>query len=192
VLLGLGVLVALSGVNSWADQRKGMRPASEQDELYRYVAQELDEPALCTKIPWSAESGGGFFIAPSYERSTCYLFIAGRTKSPRICWNVKRLGAFSLLSSQTSMSSCLRHAWSGLDSGIAVSPASLTGFFVTLGYSADTLHLEGLTPPVVTKGLPADAVFAAFDRFLKELNSSADDAHAAARKRFIARVLSLP
>lgn len=192
LLLGLGAVVALSGLNSWSDRRKGMRPASEQDELFRYVAQQIAEPALCAKIPWSAELGGGFFIAPSYERSTCYMFIAGRTKSPWLCWNVKRLGAFSPLSSQTSMWSCLRHAWDGLNSGIAVSPASLAGFFAKLGYDADTLHLEGITPPVVTKGLPPDRVSAAYEAFLEELNTNSDDAHTAARKRFIERVLSLP
>ena len=76
--------------------------------------------------------------------------------------------------------------------GIAVSAASLAGFFAKLGYDAETLHLEGITPPVVTKGLPPDQVSAAYDRFLEELNNRADDIHAAARKRFIERVLSLP
>jgi hypothetical protein len=114
------------------------------------VAQELAELALCDEIPWSAESPGGFFIAPSYERSNCYAFIAGRTKNPSLCWKVKRLGAFRLLSQQTSMWSCFVAARRGLHAGIAESPENLVGFFTRLGYDPDTLHLEGITPPVVS------------------------------------------
>ena len=90
--------------------------------FYRYVAQELDEPALCDEIPWSAESPGGFFIAPSYERSNCYAFIAGRTKNPGSAGSVKRLGAFRLLSQQTSMWSCVADARRGMNAGIGVAP----------------------------------------------------------------------
>jgi hypothetical protein len=149
LLLALGGFVFFSGIPSWPDQLRGMRPASQEDELYRYVAQELDEPSLCPEIPWSVESPGGFFIAPSYERSNCYAFIAGRTKNLSLCWKVKRLGAFRLLSQQTSMWSCLAGAWHGMNAGIAVSPENLVGFFTRLGYDPDTLHLEGITPPVV-------------------------------------------
>ena len=127
-----------------------MRRAAQQDELYRYVAQELAEPSICDEIPWSVESPGGFFIAPSYERSNCYAFIAGRTKNPTICWQVRRLGSVSLLSQQTSMWSCFRDAWRGFNGGIAVSPENLVAFFAKLGYDPDTLDLEGITPPVVS------------------------------------------
>ena len=95
LVLALAAFVFLSGIQSWPDQLHGMRLVNQQDELYRYVAQELAEPALCDEIPWSAESPGGFFIAPSYERSNCYAFIAGRTKNLGLCWKVKRLGGFS-------------------------------------------------------------------------------------------------
>jgi hypothetical protein len=77
----LGLFIFLSGITSWPDLLRGMRRVNQQDELYRYVAQELDEPSLCEEIPWSVESPGGFFIAPSYERSNCYSFIAGRTRN---------------------------------------------------------------------------------------------------------------
>jgi hypothetical protein len=127
-----------------------MRRVNEQDELYRYVAQELAEPTLCDKIPWAVESPGGIFLAPSYERSNCYAFIAGRTKDPWLCWNVRRLGALSLLSRQTSLWSCLGDAWHGMNAGVAVSQAGLVGFFATLGYDPDSLHLEGITPPAVS------------------------------------------
>jgi hypothetical protein len=141
--------VFLSGMQSWPDFVRGMRQANRQDELYRYVAQELDEPSLCEEIPWSAESPGGFFIASSYERSNCYAFIAGRTKNPVLCWKVRRLGAFRLLSQQTSMWSCIADARRGLHAGIAVNPKELVALFTRLGYGPDTLHLEGITPPVV-------------------------------------------
>jgi len=36
-----------------------------------------------------------------------------------------------------------------MNAGIAVSPESLVGFFARVGYDPDTLHLEGVTPPVV-------------------------------------------
>jgi hypothetical protein len=148
-VLVVGAFLFFSGVQSWPDFLQGMRPVNQQDELYRYVAQELDEPSLCDEIPWSAESPGGFFIAPSYERSNCYAFIAGRTKNPRLCWQVKRLGAFRLLSQQTSMWSCIADAQRGLHAGIGVNPEELVTFFTRLGYDPDTLHLEGITPPLV-------------------------------------------
>jgi len=78
LVLAFGLFIFLSGITSWPDLLRGMRRVNQQDELYRYVAQELDEPSLCEEIPWSVESPGGFFIAPSYERSNCYSFIAGR------------------------------------------------------------------------------------------------------------------
>jgi hypothetical protein len=150
LVLSAGAFVFLSGIQSWPDLLHGMRPVNQQDELYRYMAQELDEPALCDEIPWSAESPGGFFIAPSYERSNCYAFIAGRMKNSWLCWQVKRLEAFRLLSQQTSMWSCVADARRGMNAGIGVAPENLVGFFTRLGYDADTLHLEGITPPLVS------------------------------------------
>jgi hypothetical protein len=149
LVLAFGLFIFLSGITSWPDLLRGMRRVNQQDELYRYIAQELDEPSLCEEIPWSVESPGGFFIAPSYERSNCYSFIAGRTKNPWLCWKVKRLGYFRLLSRQTSMWSCLDGAWHGVYGGIAVSQEALVAFFTRLGYDPDTLQLEGITPPVV-------------------------------------------
>jgi hypothetical protein len=149
LVLALGGFVFVSGITSWPDQLRGMRRVNQQDELYRYVAQELAEPSICDEIPWSVESPGGFFLAPYYERSNCYAFIAGRTKNLWLCWKVKRLGAFRLLSQQTSLWSCLADAWHGMNAGVAVSPESLVGFFTRLGYDPDTIHLEGITPPVV-------------------------------------------
>ena len=146
-ILALSAFLFLSGITSWPDLLRGMRRVNQQDELYRYIAQELDEPSLCEEIPWSVESPGGFFIAPSYERSNCYSFIAGRTKNLWLCWKVRRLGYFRLLSQQTSMWSCLDGARHGLHAGIAVSQDALVGLFTRLGYDPDTL--EGLMPPVV-------------------------------------------
>lgn len=150
LVLLAGVIASLSGIRSWPDQITGMRPANKCEEFYRYVAQELAEPALCKKIPWSVRSPGGFFIAPSYERSECYEIIAGRTKNPWLCWKVKRLGAFSLFSEQTSMWACLNHALRGWNTGIGISKANLVGFFTQMGYDPDTLHLEGVTSPIVS------------------------------------------
>ena len=42
LILLLGLFVFLSGIQSWPDQLQGMRRVNQQDELYRYVAQELD------------------------------------------------------------------------------------------------------------------------------------------------------
>ena len=80
IALLLVAAASLSGITSWPDQLRGMRPVNEQDELFRYVAQELAEPSICGKISWSAKIDGGFFMAPSYERSECYATIAGRTR----------------------------------------------------------------------------------------------------------------
>jgi hypothetical protein len=150
VVLLAGVIAFLSGITSWPDQIRGMRPASKSEEFYRYVAQELAEPALCEKIPWSVMSPGGFFISLAYERSECYEFTAGRTKNPWLCRKVKRLGALSLFSEQTSMWTCLSHAIHGWNTGIGISQPDLVGFFNEMGYDPDTLHLEGITPEVVS------------------------------------------
>jgi hypothetical protein len=82
-------------------------------------------------------------------RSECYDYIAGRTKNPWLCGRVKRYGAFSLFSQQTSVWSCLDHAFHGWNGGIGINPEALTGFFTEMGYDPDTLHLEGVTPPIV-------------------------------------------
>jgi hypothetical protein len=150
VVLLLGAIVALSGIRSWPDQIRGMVPGTKTDEFYRYVAQQLNEPALCEKIPWSVKVPGGFFMEPSYERSECYHFITGRTKNPWLCRKVKRLGAFSLLSNQTSMWSYLADAVHGWNGGIGIAPADFSHFFKQLGYDPDKLHLEGITPPIVS------------------------------------------
>src|SRR5712691_12601908 len=150
ILIFLGVIVSLSGIRSWPDQIRGMRPGNNYEEFYRYIAQEFDEPGLCGKISWTAILPGGFFEDQSYMRSECYDYIAGRTKNPWLCWRVKRYGAFSLLSHQTSVWSCLDHAFHGWNGGIGINPEALTGFFNEMGYDPDTLHLEGVTPPVVS------------------------------------------
>jgi len=150
ILLFLGVIVSLSGIRSWPDQIRGMRPETKYEEFFRYIAQELDEPGLCEKISWTAILPGGFFEDQSYMRSECYEYIAGRTRNPWLCWRVKRYGSFSLLSHQTSMWSCLDYAIHGWNGGIGINPGDLPGFFKEMGYDPDTLHLEGITPPIVS------------------------------------------
>jgi hypothetical protein len=149
LLAAFVLIVSLSGVASWPDEIRGMRYVTEQDEVYRYIAQQLAEPSICEKIPWSVKVPGGFFIEPSYDRSDCYDFIAGRTRNPWLCWKVKRLGAFSLINEQTSAFSCLRNALRGMNGGVGVNPATLVTFFGRLGYDLDTIQSEGITPPVV-------------------------------------------
>src|SRR6202171_6461006 len=139
LVLLVGATASLSGIRSWLDQIRGMRPGNKSEEFYRYAAEHINEPLLCEKFPCSVESPGGFFIAPSYERSECYDFVAGRTKNPWLCWKVKRLGAISLLSEQTSMWTCPGHAVRGWNSGIGISQADLVGFFAQMGYDPDNL-----------------------------------------------------
>ena len=154
VLIFLGVIVSLSGIRSWPDQIRGMRPGNKYEDFYRYIAQELDEPGLCGKISWTAILPGGFFEEQSYVRSECYEFIAGRTKNPWLCWRVKRYGAFSLLSHQTSVWSCLDYAIHGWNGGVGINPEDLIAYFTEMGYDPDTIHLEGVTPPIVNvKGI---------------------------------------
>lgn len=150
IVIFLVVTVSQSGIRSWPDQFRGMRPGNKYEEFYRYIAQELAEPGLCEKISWTAILPGGFFEARSYVRSECYEYIAGNTKNPWLCWRVKRYGAFSLLSSQTSMWSCLDYAIHGWNGGVGINADELTGFFSEMGYDPDTLHLEGVTPPIVS------------------------------------------
>jgi hypothetical protein len=151
-----------------------MRPGNRNEEFYRYMAQELAEPALCRKISWSAMVAGGFFIEPSYARSDCYDFIAGRTRRPGLCWQVKRLGAFHLLSEQTSVWSCLGRAIHGWNGGIAVSNANLIEFFGQMGYPRDSFS-----------GIGAQ-------RYLDEVSGPSDSLNRVARQRLIDRVMRLP
>lgn len=148
-LLCVVALLSLAGASSWPDEWRGMHDANDRDETIRYVAQQLSEPSVCAKIPWSARTPGGVFIEPSYERSNCYAFIAGRTRHASLCWNVKRLGAYRPFTEQTSSLSCLVDALRGMNAGIAVSPSALVRFFSELGYDPDTIQEEGVSPPVV-------------------------------------------
>lgn len=195
LLVAVAVVMA-SGIRSWPDELRGMRPSNRSEEFFRYAAQQLNEPSLCAKIPWTASVPGGFFIAASYERSDCYDFIAARTKNPWLCWRVRRLGAFHLLDEQTSMWNCLSRAIQGWNGGIALSPAELVHAFDELGYTPETLNLEGITPPIgeipQAKDLALEVTYQAYDRFLDELTNGTDAVHLAARARFIARVKALP
>lgn len=146
---GAGVALSASGITSWPDELRGMRPATRAESFSRYIAQELAAPELCQKISWAAREPGGFFIAPSYTRSECYAFIAGRTKSVSPCWHVRRLGAFRPLDEQMSMWACLRYARTGMNAGIAVSSTDLTDSFARMRYNPDSLYLEGVTRPIV-------------------------------------------
>jgi len=138
------VAVYISNLGSLPEQARGLRLPNEHEELYRYVAQEADEPALCDKISWTAIGPGGFFTEPSFYRSECYDTIAGRTRNAVLCLKVRRLGAISLISEQTSMWSCMKHAREGFFSGIAVSSSPLSRFFSEMGYNPDTLSIVSI------------------------------------------------
>jgi hypothetical protein len=151
IALGLGAVAAvyLVGATTWIDQWRGMRDGNAFEEFYWYMAQQLHEPSICDKISWAARLPGGFFLAPSYERSGCYAMVAGRDRNPWSCLKVRRLGAQSLFDSQLSMVSCLLDAAKGLQSGTALSGESLVRFFRMMGYEPDELQAEGVTRPIV-------------------------------------------
>lgn len=148
-------LVLLAGAIAGAEeaggagQSPGARPPDKFDEFVRYIAQELAEPALCEKIPWTATESGGFGYGPSYERSECYETIAGNTKNPQICAQVRRLGAEKPGIEQTSPESCMKRAKEGFNSGMGIPHGDLVGFFDRMGYDPDSIQLEGITPPLV-------------------------------------------
>ena len=139
----------LAGAGSFIDWLRGMRPPTEAESFYGYIAQQLAEPSLCDKISWTAESPGGFFIPPSYERSECYSHIASATRDLLLCWKVRRLGPVSLWDGQLTSWSCLRRARAGSHVASGVSDETMLSFFKAMGYDVDTLHLEGVTPPVI-------------------------------------------
>lgn len=143
-------IVWASGAGSWPDLLRGMRSPTEAESFYRYVAQDLEEASICDKISWLAESPGGFLIASSYERSECYASIAGSARNPWLCWRVRRLGAIRPWEDQLTSSSCLRRAQVGSRVATGVSDETLLSYFAAMGYDVDTLHLEGVTPPVVS------------------------------------------
>ncbi|MGA7858678.1 MAG: hypothetical protein WCA11_12155 [Terracidiphilus sp.] len=143
------LLAGARGFGGVPDQPEGMRPPDKYDELFRYIAQELAEPALCEKIPWTVAESGGWGYGPSYERSECYETIAGNTKNPQICAQIRRLGPAKPQIEQTSPESCMKRAKEGFNSGMAIPQADLVGFFNQIGYDPDTIQLEGITPPLV-------------------------------------------
>jgi len=126
-----------------------MRPPTVAESFYRYVAQELEEPSICDKISWTAESPGGFFSAASYERSECYTGIAEARRDPWLCLKVRRLGSVRVWEDQLTPWSCFRRARIGGHIVTGVSDATLIFYFTAMGYDVDTLHLEGVTPPVI-------------------------------------------
>jgi len=145
----LGVTVETGAVASPPDQPQGMRRPNKYDEFFRYMAQQLAEPALCEKIPWTVMIDGGWGYGPSYERSECYVTIAGNTKNPLLCSRVRRLGPVDPRIEQTSTETCQKLAKEGFQSGMAISQEDLVEFFKQLGYDPDTIQLEGITPAIV-------------------------------------------
>ncbi len=193
VVVALLVLAELAGVQSLRDQVAGMRPPNRYENFYRYMAQELNAPLLCRKIPWSVREGAGIDVAASYARSDCFETIAGNTGNPWLCWSVKRLGAVSVVRRQTSVWSCVYGARRHEHGGIAVPPEELVQFFLQMGYRPEALHLEGVTPAIVQgRDLPRGQIYDAYMLFLRELDGSKRDAaHVSARRRLIERVEAL-
>jgi hypothetical protein len=149
VVLLAGAMAEAQEARSQPDQPAAARSPDKYDEFVRYVAQELGEPALCEKIPWTAQEGGGWGYGPSYERSECYETIAGNTKDPHFCAQVRRLGPVKPQIEQTSPESCMKRAKEGFNGGMAIPQADLAGFFNQMGYDPDTIQLEHITPPLV-------------------------------------------
>lgn len=143
------VMAELLGLQSLRDELAGMRPANRDELFYSYMAQKLNAPALCRKIPWAAQAGPGIDFAAEYVRSNCYETIAGNTENPWLCWRVKRLGAVSVWRHQTSMWSCVGQAWRHERVGSGVAPGELAQYFQKMGYDPDTLQTEGVTPALV-------------------------------------------
>ena len=146
LLIGMTEARALAGPR---DQPQGMRRPDKYDEFFRYMAQQLAEPTLCEKIPWTVRIDGGWGYGPSFERSECYNTIAGNTKNPLICSQVKRLGPLNPAIEQTSTETCVKRAKQGFQSGMAISQGDLVEFFNRMGYDPDTIQLEGVTPAIV-------------------------------------------
>ena len=70
--------------------------------------------------------------------------IAGNTKNPQICAQVRRLGAEKPGIEQTSPESCMKRAKEGFNSGMGIPHGDLVGFFNRMGYDPDTIQLEGI------------------------------------------------
>ncbi len=143
------VMAELLGLQSLRDELAGMRPANRDELFYAYMAAELNAPALCRKIPWTAQAGPGIDFAAEYVRSGCYETIAGNTGNPWLCWEVKRLGAVSVLVHQTSMWSCVGQARRHERGGPGIAPDELVQYFQEMGYDPDTLQTEGVTAALV-------------------------------------------
>jgi hypothetical protein len=147
--LSIDVTRDARAVASPPDQPQGTRRPNKYDEFFRYMAQQLAEPSLCEKIPWTVIIDGGWGYGPSYERSGCYDTIAGNTKNPLICSRVRQLGPVNPNIEQTSTETCLKHAKEGFQSGMGISQGDLVEFFNQMGYDPDTIQLEGITPAIV-------------------------------------------
>jgi hypothetical protein len=144
-----GLMAAAQEAASAANQSQATQQPDKYDEFVRYIAQQLAEPSLCEKIPWTVTESGGFSYGPSYERSECYETIAGNTKNPQICAQVRRLGPVKPQIEQTSPESCMKRAKEGFNSGMGIPHEDLVGFLDRMGYDPDTIQLEGITPPLV-------------------------------------------
>ena len=85
-LIVLLALAELAGVQSLGDRVAGMRPPNRSELFFSYMAQKLNAPSLCRKIPWTAQAGPGIDYAAEYVRSACFEAIAGNTGNPWLCW----------------------------------------------------------------------------------------------------------
>jgi hypothetical protein len=153
LLLALTAFAIAALVYSPMPDYARMRPPNPHETFFQYVAFEFDAPALCEKLSPSAVIPGGIFIAPSYARSACYAKIARRYNQPALCWRAHRLGAIALIEEQVSPVACwwqvIRDAPDRRISTYMPSPTDLNSVFAAMGYHADELYRENITPPLL-------------------------------------------
>jgi len=136
-----------------------LRRPTQRDTLWAYLAFELNEPSLCDKIPPHAYVSSGLFggsLIPQIGlyRSECYLKVAERYGLQNLCDKVISIRT-AYAASEYSTKNCHKKIADNKGPNSSFGQSSpddneLISFFDALGYSPETLHLEGLAPPLST------------------------------------------
>ena len=128
------------------------RPASENERVLYYFAQNVGEPTLCDHISWAAYARYGVMFGgggASYERSDCYERAAEARSDPSLCRRVRPLLDLDPLSSGYSALSCRRRTRASYHTGIALDDALLIRTFERMGYDIDQMSIYGVMPPAI-------------------------------------------
>jgi len=130
-----------------------LRAPNSYEVFYQYVALNANASELCEKIsPRTFLPGTMMFGAPTLVRSECYYKIATRYGRKELCNKITPIRTAAVEEVRTPASCRDEITKRPQNHGfMTYSPSAdeMQQFFLKMGYQPETLHLEGLTRPLL-------------------------------------------